>query len=136
MLACPPPMDFFTWLESTSISTWINQSSSTFLGYPGILLVHTIGMTLLVGIIVAIGLRVLGFAPKVPILEMQRLLPLMWLGLILSAVSGTLLLIAKATSLIANPAFLIKITAIVFAVIVFFRMRNKIFRNPLHDMRP
>ena len=129
-------MDFFIWLESTSLGTWINQSSSVFFAYPGILLVHTIGMTLLVGINVVIGLRLLGFAPKVPVLEMQRLFPLMWVGLFLSSVSGVLLLIAKATSMIANPAFFIKMLAIVFAVSVFFAMRSRIFRDPLLDKKP
>ena len=129
-------MDFFVWLESTSLSTWINQSSSVFFAYPGILLVHTIGMTLLVGINVAIGLRLLGFAPIVPVLEMQQLFPLMWAGLFLSSVSGVLLLIAKATSMIVNPAFSIKMLAIVLAVWVFFAMRSRIFRDPLLDKKP
>src|SRR5262245_23864309 len=136
MLACPPLMDFFAWLESTRISTWINQSSSVFFAYPGILLVHTFGMTLLVGINVAVGLRLLGFAPKVPVLELQRLFPLMWVGLILSSVSGVLLLIAKATSMIANPAFSVEMLAIVLAVWVFFAMRSRIFRDPLLDKKP
>jgi hypothetical protein len=129
-------MDFFVWLEGTSIGTWINQSASIFFGYPGVLLVHTIGMTLLVGIHVAIGLRILGFAPQVPVLEMRKLLPLMWTGLVLSAVSGVLLLIAKATTMIANSAFFIKMLAIVLAVWVFFAMRTKIFGDPLLDEKP
>ena len=129
-------MDFFIWLESSSVGTWINTSSSTFLAYPGILLVHTLGMTLLVGVNVVIGLRILGFAPGVPVMETQRLFPIMWTGLVLSTASGALLLIAKATTMIVNPAFYIKMLAIVLAVSTFFVMRAKVFRDPLLDKRP
>ncbi len=129
-------MDFFVWLESSTVGAYINQSSSIFFAYPGILLVHTLGMTLLAGASVVIGLRILGFAPQVPVVEMQRLFPLVWTGLVLSTVSGTLLLIAKATTMIVNPAFYIKMLAIALAVYAFFGMRAKIFRDPLLGERP
>jgi hypothetical protein len=129
-------MDFFVWLESSRVGSYINQSSSIFFGYPGVLLVHTIGMTFLVGVNVVIGLRIIGFAPEVPVIEMRRLFPLMWAGLVLSAMSGALLLTAKATTMIANPAFYIKMLAIVLALSTFFVMRAKVFRDPLLDKRP
>jgi len=129
-------MDFFVWLESSTVGAWINQSSSIFFAYPGILLVHTLGMTLLAGASVVIGLRILGFAPQVPVVEMRKLFPLVWTGLVLSSASGTLLLIAKATTMIVNPAFYIKMLAIVLAVAAFFGIRAKVFRDPLLDERP
>ena len=129
-------MDFLVWLENSGLGAWVNQSSSIFLGYPGVLLVHTLGMTLLVGTNVIVGLRLLGFAPQVSVAETRRLFPIMWTGLVLSAISGVLLLIAKATTMMVNPAFFIKMLAIVLAVSIFFPMRNKVFRDPLLDKRP
>ena len=41
-------MEFLFWLEQTSLAMWISQSDSM-LAFPGILLFHTIGLTLLVG---------------------------------------------------------------------------------------
>jgi len=54
-------MDFLLRLEQSGIGTWVNQSDT---GYPGILLVHTIGMTLLAGTSVVIGLRILVLLPR------------------------------------------------------------------------
>jgi hypothetical protein len=122
-------MSFLAWLEASSVSTWINQSDSIF-AYPFILLVHTIGLTLLVSINVAIDLRILGFAPQVPVLEMQKLFPVMWIGLVLSAISGALLLTAKATTMAVNPAFYVKMASIVIAVYVVVALRARVFRSP------
>ena len=126
-------MDFLLGIEQSGIGNWVNQSSS---GYPAILLIHTIGMTLLAGTSVVIGLRILGFAPQVPVAELRRLFPLVWTGLILSALSGTLLLIAKATTMIINPAFYIKMLAIALAVSILFAIISKVFRDPLLDKGP
>ena len=109
-------MDLLLRLEQSGIGAWVNGSTSTFLGYPGILLVHTIGMTLLAGTSLVIGLRIIGFAPQAPMREMLKLFPLIWTGLVLSSVSGTLLLIAKAATMIVNPAFYVKMVAVVLAV--------------------
>jgi hypothetical protein len=102
-------------VEASAVSTWINQSTSV-LAYPTILLVHTLGLTLLVGVNLAIALRLLGFAPQVPAGEMGKLFPLMWTGFAFSLVSGALLLAAKATTMAVNPAFWIKIACIACAM--------------------
>ena len=128
-------MGFFVWLEQTRLSAWINQSDSI-LAYPSILLLHTIGMTLLGGLNIVIALRILGFASKMPVAELQKTFPLIWIGFILSAASGVLLLAAKATQFFYNPAFYIKMASIVFAVIIFFAIRARVFRDPLLDKRP
>ena len=39
---------FFRWVESTTVSVWINQSPSLF-AFPGVLAAHTIGLGLLAG---------------------------------------------------------------------------------------
>ena len=119
-------MSFLTWLEASNVSMWINQSDSVF-AYPAILLVHTIGLTLLVGINLAVNLRILGFAPQVPVLEMQKLSPVMWTGLVLSILSGALLLTAKATTMGVNPAFYVKMVSIALAVLVVFAPRTRLF---------
>ena len=128
-------MDFFMWLEQTSVATWVNQSDSVF-AYPSILLLHTLGLTLLVGINIAIDLRILGFGNRIPVSPLQKFFPLMWCGLAVNASSGVLLLAAKATTMIANPAFYIKIVSIVLSVVNIFAIRRTVFRDPLLDQRP
>src|SRR5688572_24476855 len=129
-------MDLFTWLEASKVGAWINQSSSVFFGYPGILLIHTFGLALLVGSNLVIGLRFLGFAAQIPGTELRTLLSPMWVGLIFSISSGVLLLTAKATTMIVNPAFFIKMVAIALAVATTYRIRNRLLEDHLLDKRP
>ena len=119
-------MSFLTWLEASPVSTWVNSSDSLF-AYPMVLFVHTIGLTLLVGVNLAVNLRTVGFAPQIPAGSLQKLYPLMWTGLGLSVVSGALLLTAKATTMGVNPAFWVKMVCIVAAVAIVFGVgaRNK-----------
>ena len=112
-------MAFLTWLESSAVSTWVNSSDSVF-AYPMVLFVHTVGLTLLVGINLAVNLRTVGFAPQIPAGGLQKLYPVMWTGLALSAISGALLLTAKATTMGVNPAFWVKMACIVAAVAIVF----------------
>ena len=117
-------MAFLTWLEASALSTWVNQSDSVF-AYPAVLLVHTIGLTLLVGINLAVNLRVIGFAPEIPAGDLRRLFPFMWTGLALSVGSGALLLTAKATTMGVNPAFWVKMACVVAAIAIVFGVRGQ-----------
>src|SRR5688572_20906762 len=114
---------------------WIGLSDS-FFAYPLILLLHTIGLTLIVGVSLVVALRVLGVSPQIPLSELQKLFPLAWIGLALNIPTGVLLLIAKATQFVVNPAFYLKMIAIVLAVSIFFLMRASLFRDPLVDEKP
>ncbi len=52
-----------SWLEqieSSGLSTWILRESNAIYAFPGILIVHTLGMALAAGSAAAIGLRLLG----------------------------------------------------------------------------
>ena len=61
---------FFVWLEATSLSTWIRESTSVW-AFPTILSVHTVGMGFVAGLNAAVAFRILGFAPAVPLLELM-----------------------------------------------------------------
>jgi hypothetical protein len=113
----------FAWLEQTSLAMWIGLSDS-FFAYPLILLVHTIGLTLVVGVNLVVVLRVLGVSPEMPLDELEKLFPLMWAGLFMNAFTGVLLFIAKASQFVVNPAFYLKMISIVAAVSIFFAMRK------------
>jgi hypothetical protein len=117
-------MAFLAWLEASPVSTFVNQSDSVF-AYPAILLVHTIGLTLLVGINLAVSLRVMGFAPQIAVADLRRLNPFMWTGLALSLLSGALLLTAKATTMGVNPAFWVKMACIAVAIALVFGRRDE-----------
>jgi hypothetical protein len=108
---------FLIWLESTAFSVWMRESPSVF-AFPSILAVHTIGLGLLAGIDVAHDLRVLGVAPRVPLAEFNRFLPLMWLGLWMNVVSGIALLIAYPIKALTNPVFYLKLALVATAIVL------------------
>jgi len=117
---------FLVWLEATPLSTWIRESTSVF-AYPAILSAHAIGMGLAAGINCTLALRLLGVAPRVPVPEMRRFVPFMWLGFWLNLVSGIILLIAYPTKALTNPLFYVKIGLIVLGMRIFFLLRRRLF---------
>jgi hypothetical protein len=125
-------MEFLQRLESTGFSTWVRESGSL-ASFPGILLLHTIGMGVLVGIVVAIDLRILGFAPGFPLAPLQGFFPIIWAAFWVNAVTGTMLLIADAATKLTNPDFAIKMIFIVLAVINLRLIEKRVFRTPARD---
>src|SRR5215831_9797540 len=130
-------MDFLAWLENTSLSTTLRDSPNVFL-YPTILAFHTLGLAFFVGISSAIALRVLGVAPGLPLAPFRKFYPLMWLGFVVNAVSGTLLLVIEPTKFLTMIDFYVKLLAIAGAVLCnrslyvrHFRMPAPVDPNPL-----
>src|SRR6266498_1574135 len=73
-------MVFFDWLEHSALSMWIKESMSLWPYDILCLSAHAIGMALLVGFSSAIALRIVGFAPRVPIAPMAQFFPVMYAG--------------------------------------------------------
>jgi len=128
-------MDLLAQLQRSGVVTWVHESTSLF-AYPSILLLHTIGMALVVGVAAAIDLRILGFAPAVPLAPMERFLPVLWIGFWVNAVTGAVLFAVDAPAKAANPDFLIKMAFIALALITLRLIRTRVFRDPEIDMRP
>src|SRR5215212_1449862 len=107
-------MDVLAWIEQSGLSMWVRESGSL-LAFPGILLLHTFGMAVLVGLVAAIDLRILGFAPGFPIRPLAKFLPMLWVAFWINAATGTLLLAADATTKMTNPDFYAKMCFIAAA---------------------
>ena len=122
-------MDFLMWLQHTSFATWVHESTSLF-SFPGILLLHTIGMALVVGIAAAIDLRILGFAPALPLAPMERFLPVLWAGFWVNAVTGTVLFAVDATAKATSPDFWIKMAFIALAVVNLRLIQKRVLATP------
>ena len=117
---------FLAWVESTTLSQWIIGSPSMF-AFPGILALHAIGMGFAVGISAVLDLRILGVAEGVPLIEIRRFVPILWLGFWLNAVSGVLLLIGYPTKALTNPVFYLKLLLIVVAMVLLVRISRTAF---------
>lgn len=120
-----PPL-FLQTIEDTGFSTWLRESESPFAFY-FILLFHTFGLALLVGANVVVDLRLLGVANAAPLAPLKRLFPIMWVGFVINAVTGVLLVIAYPTKSLTNPDFYAKLTIIGFAVWVMIKLRKQVF---------
>jgi len=128
-------MNFLTSLEQSGFSIWVRESGSLF-AFPGILLLHTYGMAVLVGIIAAIDLRILGFAPALQLAPLSRMFPLLWLAFWVNAVTGTILLVADATTKMTNPDFGVKMVFIALAVVSQRLIQKRVFGDPQLDKVP
>jgi hypothetical protein len=103
-------MEFLAALQETSLSHYIQESDW---GHPILLCFHAIGMALVVGVILMMDLRILGYAKSMPLSIFERLLGLAWAGFAMNAVSGLLIFCSNATRLITNWTFDLKLILIV-----------------------
>jgi len=118
-------VQFLAWIESTAFSSWIRESPSL-LVFPAFLIVHSFGMAFLAGTNIALNLRVIGFAPTVPLPSMQRFFPILWFGFVINLISGLLLLISYPTKALTNPVFYVKLGCIVVAMILMVLIRKRV----------
>jgi hypothetical protein len=120
---------FLAWIEDGTLSNLIRGSESIF-AFPAIITLHTIAMGFLAGGSVAIDLRIIGFAPSIPLKPMERFFPLLWLALALSVVTGILLVIAYPTKALTNPVFYLKLGLVVLALWLVHRIGATVLRAP------
>ena len=120
---------WLAWIEGTALSVWVREDISVF-AFPGILSLHTIGMGFVAGVNALIALRILGVGTGVPLLELRRFFPVMWIGFWLNAASGVILLIGYPTKALTNPLFYAKLTLIGLALVSVKLIQRRVFDNP------
>ena len=98
---------FFEWLESWPVSVGLRESSWMF---PAFESVHVIAITLVVGSVMIVDLRVLGLASRSErVTELsQAILPWTWGAFAVALVSGFCMFAAKADAYFGNTSFQIK----------------------------
>ena len=106
----------FHWLESGSISAAVRESAWVF---PAVESVHVIAITLVVGSILIVDLRVLGWASRQErVTDITRsILPWTWGVFCVAAISGFTLFAAKAHTYFANLNFQIKMVLMAMAFV-------------------
>ncbi len=126
---------FLVSLENLAFSQWV-KDAPTIWAFPTILIVHTLGMSIVAGVSAIISLVVLGFWPAVPIKPFARAFPLLWFGFGINAVSGSMMLIADATTKLTSLDFYIKMAFVFAGLYVLIRMRRQVFEDPQLDKAP
>ena len=105
-------MESLAWLETTAVANAIRTIPWI---YPTLETAHYFGLALLVGGILLTDLRLLGFAPRLPLKSMLGLLRFVWAGFAINVASGTLIFIYGAAQFSGNPAFRVKMVLMLLA---------------------
>jgi len=100
-------------LEASPLAAWMRGSGWA---YPAVNLVHLLGLTLLIGPIALLDLRLLGFGRRFALADVSAVLtPCAIAGLAMLIGSGCLLFSADAVPLHKNPLLLVKLSCIALA---------------------
>jgi hypothetical protein len=87
-------------------------------------------MAMLVGFISVIDVKLVGWAPRISIAPLQRLMPIVWIGFWINLVTGTLLLVIAPDKL-RNPVFWVKLALIALGMFNLLLIRREIFAQPV-----
>jgi hypothetical protein len=128
-------MSFLVYLESLAFSQWVKEAQTVW-AFPMILFVHTLGMSVVAGGSAMLSLILLGCWPALPIKPFARLFPVLWVAFGINAVSGTMMLVADATTKLTTLDFYIKMAFVFAGLFVLIRMRRQVFEDPQLDRVP
>jgi hypothetical protein len=113
-------------LEETALSTWLRESGLAFFSS---LALHSLAMAIVVGINVALALRLLGVTPQFSLAAFRPYYRLHWAGVLLIFVSGLALLLAYPAKALSNPVFYLKLAALSLALLIFRHVQQLALRN-------
>jgi len=128
-------MSFLLWLEQTGVGRFVRESQSL-LGYPTFTVLHTFGLSVVVGISAMIAARLVGIAPGIPLSPLKKLFPIIWFGFVINLISGSGLAAAAASTTIPSPMFVAKITFVIIAVVLLRKLQVGVFNDPEVDNKP
>jgi len=112
------------WLESSGMARLVQESAW---GYPIVLSAHAVGMAVLAGIVLMINFRVLGMAPRVPLAALKSIYNVALVGLVINAISGTMLFVANPDAFVVSTPFWIKIALLVVGIVLLVIMARRLF---------
>ena len=106
--------DFMAWLEHRSFAVAIAESIWLF---PIIETVHVLGLTLVVGSVLMMDMRLLGLGSRNRTVSevLSSVLPWTWSALPVTVIAGALLFSSKATTYYVNLPFRIKLVCLALA---------------------
>lgn len=121
--------DFLISLENTPVSIFIRESSS-FWAFPGILTAHAFGYCFIFATNMIMSARMMGFAKTIPLKPLRRLFPVMWVGLIVTIITGVGLTMAAAEKRVPNPILWVKMGLLAIATPMLWKYQMKVFKDP------
>jgi hypothetical protein len=120
--------DFFLWLQSMSIATYLRESG---IEYPIIMSIHLAGMGLFGGLILMTDLRLLGLVMRSATITEVVTQFRVWkrVGIVVVAGCGVLLAWSKAVQYSGNPYFWTKMVLFVAVIVHAQVFRKSVYNN-------
>ena len=105
---------FLEWLQALPLAVFIHKTPWAF---TTVEVVHVFAVSLVLGTITIVDLRLLGIAStKRPFAELSRqVLPFTWAAFVVAVIAGSVLFMTRATEYFVNPVFWIKMLLIALA---------------------
>src|SRR5215471_1524969 len=102
------------WLQATSLAVSISRTPWLWTTFN---LVHLFAISMMVGTIALVDLRLLGFGSTRGLYTAlsSKVLPWTWIAFVLSTITGGLLFISKATEYFVSTTFWIKMSIMLVA---------------------
>ena len=113
------------WLTNTQYAVWVRESW----GWPFALTLHAFGNAMVVGLIFIICLRILGLFQTIPYTSLNRLVPIIWAGVVIQVFSGFTLWSSKPAKYLSDGMFLWKFSLVILGVIVTYYFHNTLKRE-------
>jgi hypothetical protein len=102
------------WLGQTDYAFWVQTS---LYGWAINLTIHAFGNAVIVGTILIVALRLAGVFRPLPYTMLRRLIPLIWIGLIVQILSGVSLFTTKPDRYFADGLFQWKLLFVLLGAI-------------------
>ena len=99
-------------IVASQLSQWIQ---ATFWLWPVLEIIHFFGLTLLMGGLIIIDLRMIGFFPSVSLQGVKKLLPFVVFGFLLNLITGIFFIFGDPSRYAINVGFQIKLILILLA---------------------
>ena len=115
-----------TFLKATALSRWIVETTWV---WPLCEALHFIGLSLLIGMIAPLDIRLMGFMKNVPIAALRRLVPWAVAGFLINTVTGLLFFIGAPDQYMSNTSWWLKVLFLVIAganILAFETQRDRI----------
>lgn len=128
MVFPPILLPLFRWFDASAIGAGIRSSTYVF---PVVECFHLMGMVLLLGTLVVVDLRLLGFGLRHQSISRvaAALAPVTWIGLGTMIVTGLLLFLSEALKCYGNAAFPYKMFFLFLGLIVYFTIHRSITKK-------
>lgn len=125
-------MGILEWLDSTPVPALVLETAW---GFPIVEVIHIFGMTLIIGGLVLINLRLFGINPgRIPVQALTaHILPWLGVGFVISLLSGLTFFASDAGRYWGNTAFRIKLVLLTLALINFAVFYYRIYRKGRGD---